>query len=64
MPVIIVEMLTGRTAEQKAALAQKLTEGTIEALGVRPDQVRVIMHELPKENIAMGGKTLAELQGK
>ena len=29
MPVIIVEMYTGRTAEQKAALAKKLTEGTI-----------------------------------
>ena len=64
MPVIVVEMYTGRTAEQKAALAQKLTEGTIEVLGVRPDQVRVIIHEMPKENYAIGGKTIAELQGK
>jgi len=62
MPVIIVEMYTGRTAEQKAALAQKLTEGTIEVLGVRPDQVRVIIHDLPKEDYAVGGKTIAELQ--
>lgn len=64
MPVIIVQMFTGRTVEQKAALAQKLTEGTIEALGVKPDQVRVIIHDLPKENVAVGGKTIAELQGK
>ena len=64
MPVIIVEMWTGRTAEQKAALAKKLTEGTIEVLEVRPDQVRVIIHEIPKENYAIGGKTAAELQGK
>jgi 4-oxalocrotonate tautomerase len=64
MPVIIVEMYTGRTAEQKAALAKKLTEGTIEILGVRPDQVRVIIHDLPKEDYAVGGKTIAELQGK
>jgi len=62
MPVIIVEMYTGRTAEQKAALAKKLTEGTIEVLGVRPDQVRVIIHDLPKEDYAVGGKTIAELQ--
>jgi 4-oxalocrotonate tautomerase len=64
MPVIVVEMYTGRTAEQKAALAKKLTEGTIEVLGVRPDQVRVIIHEMPKENYAIGGKTVAEIQGK
>jgi len=64
MPVIVVEMYTGRTAEQKAALAKKLTEGTIEVLEVRPDQVRVIIHEVPKENYAIGGKTAAELQGK
>jgi 4-oxalocrotonate tautomerase len=64
MPVIIVEMYTGRTAEQKAALAQKLTEGTMEVLEVRPDQVRVIIHEMPKENYAIGGKTVAELQGR
>lgn len=64
MPIITVKMLTGRTAEQKAALARKLTEGTIEALGVRPDQVRVIIHKLPKENLAVGGQTYAELQGK
>ena len=62
MPVIIVEMWTGRTAEQKANLAQNLTEGTMEVLGVRPDQVRVIIHEIPKENYAIGGKTAAELQ--
>jgi len=62
MPVIIVEMYTGRTVEQKAALAKKLTEGTIEVLGVRPDQVRVIIHDLPKEDYAVGGKTIAELQ--
>ena len=54
----------GWTAEQKAALAKKLTEGTIEVLGVRPDQVRVIIHEMLKENYAIGGKTAAELQGK
>ena len=62
MPVIIVEMYTGRTTEQKAALAKKLTAGTIEVLGVRPDQVRVIIHDLPKEDYAVGGKTIAELQ--
>jgi 4-oxalocrotonate tautomerase len=64
MPVIIVEMYTGRTAGQKAALAEKLTEGTVEILGVRPDQVRVIIHDLPKEDYAVGGKTIAELQGE
>lgn len=57
MPIIEVKMLAGRSDKQKALLAEKLTEATKEALGVR--SVRVIMFELPRTNWAIDGKRLA-----
>jgi 4-oxalocrotonate tautomerase len=60
MPLIEVKMFAGRTEEQKIHLARNLTQGTVEALGVKPEVVRVIIHDIPKENWAVAGVTFAE----
>lgn len=59
MPIIHVDLLAGRSAEMKQALAQKLTEATVESLGVKPDQVRVILHEVEAEHWFVGGVSKA-----
>lgn len=59
MPIIRVEMFAGRSREQKAALARRLTEAFIDTCGrpgQRPDGVWVLISELPSENWAVGGK--------
>ena len=56
MPLIEAKIWPGRTAEQKAHLAQKLIDATIEAMNVPPPSVRVIIYEVPKENWAAGGE--------
>ncbi|MFZ5916588.1 MAG: tautomerase family protein [Chloroflexota bacterium] len=60
MPVIEVKMYAGRTHEQKAELARRLTEGTMEALGVGPEAVRVIIYDIPRENWAVAGKLVVD----
>lgn len=55
MPVIQVNMLAGRLSEAKQALMRRLTEATVETLGVDPSAVRVILHEVPPENWSVGG---------
>ncbi len=60
MPVIEVKMFAGRTNEQKRQLAAKITEATVEVLGVKPEAVRVIFYDVPKENWAVAGETIAE----
>jgi 4-oxalocrotonate tautomerase len=62
MPVIEVKMFAGRTREQKARLVKKLTEGTMEALGVEAEVVRVIIHDIPKENWSVAGKIVADAE--
>jgi 4-oxalocrotonate tautomerase len=60
MPVIEVKMFAGRTNEQKSQLARRFTEVTVDTLGVKPEAVRVIIYDIPKENYAVAGETIAE----
>jgi 4-oxalocrotonate tautomerase len=57
--MITVQMFPGRTAEEKAALAEGLTSVFLETCG-RPGQSResvwVVIDEVPREHWAVGGK--------
>ena len=60
MPIVQVNMLAGRTVEQKRKLVAGITNAVTESLGVQAEQVRVMIHELSKDDYAIGGKTAAE----
>lgn len=55
MPTIKVEMLEGRTLEQKRAYAQALTETTVRVLGGSAESVDVLFYDIKRENWATGG---------
>jgi 4-oxalocrotonate tautomerase len=60
MPVLQIQMLTGRSPERKRALIQRVTEAVVESLEVRPDQVRIILTEVPPEHWGVAGETMAD----
>ncbi len=60
MPIISVVLGEGRTVEQKRSLCSALTEATVASLNVRPEQVRVVIHDTPLENYAVAGVTFAD----
>ena len=60
MPTYRIEMLEGRTVEQKKQLAQAITRVSVEILGVQPDSVDVIITDIKGENWATGGKLWSE----
>jgi 4-oxalocrotonate tautomerase len=60
MPLIQVTMLTGRTADQKRKLAQRITDAMVEEAGARREAVVVTFDEVPKENYASGGVLMAD----
>lgn len=64
MPIINASILAGRTIDQKRALVRELAEGAVRALGVREDQVRVIVTEVAPEHWGVGTQTKADLEGK
>ncbi|MEM2227176.1 MAG: tautomerase family protein [Candidatus Bathyarchaeia archaeon] len=55
MPTVIIELLEGRTEAQKAELAKAITDAMVRILGVRPEAVNIIYHDLPRHNIASAG---------
>lgn len=58
MPVIKVEWLEGRTAEQKRQLTQALTDAFVLIAKVTPDQVWIVFEDVKRSDWAMGGRLL------
>lgn len=55
MPTYHIEMLEGRTIEQKRKLVQEITRVSVEVLGVSPDSVDILITDVKRENWATGG---------
>ncbi len=62
MPIVRIELLQDRTPKVKNELIARVTDAVISTLGVDPDQVRVLLYELPPEHWAVGGQTKAAQQ--
>lgn len=60
MPVIQVNLMQGRTNEQKKLLAQRITQSVVEVLGAKPESVRVLIHEMGPYDFSVGGVPMAE----
>ena len=57
MPFAQIYMIEGRTEEQKRAVIEKVTEALHEAVGAPKETIRVWIHDMPKTNWGIGGKT-------
>jgi len=55
MPVVIIEMWSGRTDEQKEVLIKGITK-TFSEIGVKPESLNIIIHDVPKNNWGLQGK--------
>ncbi|KKB74216.1 MULTISPECIES: 2-hydroxymuconate tautomerase [Bacillus] len=60
MPYVTVQMLEGRTDEQKRNLVEKVTEAVSETTGAPKERVAVIIEELKKENYGVAGKRMSD----
>jgi 4-oxalocrotonate tautomerase len=60
MPVIRIDMLKGRTQEQKRKIAKEITETMIRVAVTKPEDVRIIIVEHPMENLAAAGLLLVD----
>lgn len=55
MPFAQLYILEGRTEEQKRALIEKVTAAIVEAVNAPKENVRVWIHDVPKENWGIAG---------
>ena len=60
MPTYTVEMMEGRTLEQKKKLVEAITRVSVEILGGTPEAVDIVVTDVKRENWATGGKLWTE----
>ena len=56
MPIIEVKLFEGRTREQKAELARRLTDAIVEVAGSPRSAVYVLFEDYPRADWAEGGE--------
>jgi 4-oxalocrotonate tautomerase len=56
MPVIHIYLYEGRTKEQKAELAQAITDDVVKIMKSTPEATHVIYHDTRKADWAVAGK--------
>lgn len=60
MPMVQISMISGRTKEQKAALAQDVTEAVMKHTGASRDGTSVMFIEVDRDSWAVGGTLLSD----
>ena len=60
MPIIEMHLLEGRTVEQKRRAVAAITAAVSESLGVKPEQVRILITQHGLDDFSVAGKTVAE----
>ncbi|MCK4952338.1 tautomerase family protein [Candidatus Bathyarchaeota archaeon] len=60
MPVVRIEMWEGRTEKQKEKLIKNITK-IFEEIGVKPDHLTIIIHDIPKSNWGMRGEQASKI---
>lgn len=60
MPTLRVDLMEGRTVEQKKKLVEALTQAVVDTLGSKPESVDILLYDIPKQNWATGGTLWSE----
>lgn len=60
MPNITVELLRGRTVEQRRTFAQAVADSAVDLLGARRQDVRMVFREITPDVVANGGVLASE----
>jgi 4-oxalocrotonate tautomerase len=61
MPIVQISMIAGRTQEKKEQLIKRVTDAIVEVLQIPADKVRIVLNEVPKENLGYGGIPLSKI---
>jgi 4-oxalocrotonate tautomerase len=60
MPIVRVEMWTGRTQAQKRELARVITDAMVNVAHTTAEATIIVFEDIPRENWAQSGKLASE----
>jgi 4-oxalocrotonate tautomerase len=56
MPIVQIDLLEGRTVEQKRAMVAKITEAITTTADCPAEAVTIILRDMPPHNLGKAGK--------
>jgi 4-oxalocrotonate tautomerase len=56
MPIVQIEIIEGRTTDEKRVLAEKVTKAIVESLNCPETAVSIIMRDMKTDSFARAGK--------
>lgn len=60
MPIVQIDMIEGRTVDQRRELVKKVTEAITESVNCPASAVTIIIREMTKEHLGQAGKLRAD----
>lgn len=60
MPIIQVSMFEGRTIDQKRKLVAEMTDAVVKSIGVKPEDVRIVIQDMAKHDYSIAGKLVID----
>ena len=61
MPIVHINILEGRTVDQKRKLVASVTDAICESLGTPKEKVKIIIYDMKKEDYASAGVLTCDL---
>jgi 4-oxalocrotonate tautomerase len=60
MPIVRVEMLKGRSKEQKAKLAEVITKAMVDIANAKPEATSIVFYDVERSDWAEAGKLVSD----
>lgn len=61
MPIVTVNMMEGRSDEQKERMIEEVSDALSRTLDAPKESVRVMINEMPKQHFGIGGTSAKKL---
>jgi 4-oxalocrotonate tautomerase len=62
MPFVTINIIEGRTAEQKRGMVKDVTDAIVKNIGCPTTAVHIVITDLKRENVGQGGKLMSDLK--
>lgn len=62
MPIAQINIIEGRSDEQKEKLIEKVTQAIHESIDAPIPNIRVILNEMPKQHFGIGGQSVKKMR--
>jgi len=60
MPLVTIQLLEGRSVEQKKQLVEAITKALVDIAKTEPEAVTIIFDDYPRHNWARAGRLMSE----